>query len=254
MSASHTTTTTTTSSSTAGPLRSRPILPLPTSPANHKDEDDKEEIMRKAQEWVHKVRDRKVAEAAKRKAKEEAARKAAEEEEKKKKKEAAARAGAAKKKVAQEVRERANWAQQEEEETVGRHGDCQNPMGNFTQQGSKKAGKAKAQLVGGDPNNGNNGNDNDNDKEDKEPCKQCKAKKIPCQMQAGKRSSIICKSCHNTKKSTVFVLWSALNGEVRRGFQPNCSGKASQKEEFAPQNAGSQAIGIAKEMEEDCGQ
>ncbi|KAJ3901255.1 hypothetical protein F5879DRAFT_992129 [Lentinula edodes] len=59
--------------------------------------------------------------------------------------------------------------------------------------------KAKAQPVGGDPDDGDDGDDNDNDEEDHAPCEQCKTKKLPCQMQAGKRSSIICKPCHDAK-------------------------------------------------------
>ncbi|KAJ3884292.1 hypothetical protein GG344DRAFT_84262 [Lentinula edodes] len=53
---------------------------------------------------------------------------------------------------------------------------------------SKGKGKAKTQPVGGDPDDGNDGDDN----EDQAPCK--RYKKLPCQMQAGKRSSIICGS------------------------------------------------------------
>ncbi|GAV99988.1 hypothetical protein LENED_001478 [Lentinula edodes] len=60
---------------------------------------------------------------------------------------------------------------------------------------SKGKGKAKAQLVGRDPNDSDDGDD----KEDQAPCEWCKTKKLPCQMQAGKRSSIMCKPCHNAK-------------------------------------------------------
>ena len=43
------------------------------------------------------------------------------------------------------------------------------------------------------------GDDGDDDNDEKEPCERCRAKKISCQMQAGKRSSIICKPCHDAK-------------------------------------------------------
>ncbi|KAJ3897555.1 hypothetical protein F5879DRAFT_995867 [Lentinula edodes] len=60
-------------------------------------------------------------------------------------------------------------------------------------------GKAKAQPVGGDPDDGGDGEDDDDDEEDRAPCERCRSKKIPCQMQAGKRSSVICKPCHDAK-------------------------------------------------------
>ncbi|KAJ3910843.1 hypothetical protein F5877DRAFT_86927, partial [Lentinula edodes] len=61
---------------------------------------------------------------------------------------------------------------------------------------SKGKGKARAEPVGGDPDDGDEGDDDD---DDKEPCERCRVKKISCQMQAGKRSSIICKPCHDAK-------------------------------------------------------
>ncbi|KAJ3860299.1 hypothetical protein EV359DRAFT_85467 [Lentinula novae-zelandiae] len=76
------TTTTTTASPRAGPSTSRPIPPSPSDPADFKDdeqEDNVDEIMRRAREKVWRVKEKRAAEAAKRKAEEEAARKAAEE-------------------------------------------------------------------------------------------------------------------------------------------------------------------------------
>ncbi|KAJ3898406.1 hypothetical protein F5879DRAFT_927082 [Lentinula edodes] len=64
----------------------------------------------------------------------------------------------------------------------------------------KGRAKVQAQLVGGDL---------DNDEEDRAPCKRCKNKKLPCQMQAGKRSSVICKPCHDTKVSVLGAGWSS---------------------------------------------
>ncbi|GAW06968.1 hypothetical protein LENED_008927 [Lentinula edodes] len=64
---------------------------------------------------------------------------------------------------------------------------------------SKGKGKAPAQPVGGDPDDGDDGDDDDDDEDDRAPCERCKSKKLPCQMQAGKRSSIICKPCHDAK-------------------------------------------------------
>ncbi|KAJ3858410.1 hypothetical protein EV359DRAFT_87790 [Lentinula novae-zelandiae] len=56
---------------------------------------------------------------------------------------------------------------------------------------SKGKDKTKAQPMGEDPD--------DNNDEERAPCERCRGKKIPCQMQAGKRSSIICKPCHDAK-------------------------------------------------------
>ncbi|KAJ3871427.1 hypothetical protein F5051DRAFT_446208 [Lentinula edodes] len=66
-------------------------------------------------------------------------------------------------------------------------------------QKEKGKGKAKAQPVIGDPDDGGDGGDDDNNKDDRATCDRCRNKKISCQMQAGKRSSIICKPCHDAK-------------------------------------------------------
>ncbi|KAJ3805794.1 hypothetical protein F5876DRAFT_81387 [Lentinula aff. lateritia] len=58
--------------------------------------------------------------------------------------------------------------------------------------------------VGGDPDDGDDG-DNDNDEEEREPCERCKAKKIPCLQQASKRSSVICKPCHDSEVRCSFL-------------------------------------------------
>ncbi|KAJ3911436.1 hypothetical protein F5877DRAFT_73179, partial [Lentinula edodes] len=55
----------------------------------------------------------------------------------------------------------------------------------------KGKGKAKAQPVGGDPDDSSDGEDNDNNEDEQASCEQCRSKKISCEMQAGKRSSII---------------------------------------------------------------
>ncbi|KAJ3898259.1 hypothetical protein F5879DRAFT_994988 [Lentinula edodes] len=173
MSASRTTTTTI--SSTAGPLRSRPLPPPPPpsdSAAQEEDDledEDEDDIIRKAQARVERVRARKAAEAARKKAEEEAARVAAE-----------------KKRKAQEW---AKWAQQQEEEV--------RPMVEIRRTKSKGKGKARAEPVGGDPDDGDEGDD------DKEPCERCRVKKISCQPASGKRSSVIYKPCHDAKRLAV---------------------------------------------------
>ncbi|KAJ3912383.1 hypothetical protein F5877DRAFT_84862 [Lentinula edodes] len=205
MSASRTTTTTTSTSLTAGPSRSRPIpLPPPVDPSvdeeeglENKDEDD---IIRRAQARVERVRARKAAEAA---------RKAAEEQ----------AAAAAREKAAQEVPEQALWAQQREEEVTERRRLMVAAVTARSQRGTSpseastsprrliveiqktKKGKKiiKAQPVGRDSDDGDDGDDDDDNEEDRAPCERCQNKKLPCQMQAGKRSSIICKPYHDTK-------------------------------------------------------
>ncbi|KAJ3870752.1 hypothetical protein F5051DRAFT_447187 [Lentinula edodes] len=81
---------------------------------------------------------------------------------------------------------------------------------------SKGKGKARAMPVGGDPDNGDDSDD------DKEPCEQCRVKKISCQMQAGKRSSVICKPCHDAK---VRCLYSGRPSTVKREGGSNPTGE-----------------------------
>ncbi|KAJ3911097.1 hypothetical protein F5877DRAFT_86481 [Lentinula edodes] len=179
-------------------LLSRHVPPPPTNLSVHDEkgleEEDEDDIIRKAQERVERVRARKAVAAAK---------KAAEEK--------AARAAAARGRAAQEAREQALRARQQEEEVVERRRLLAEAATARSQRGtspsemsvsprrpvveiwrkttSKGKGKAKAQPVGGDPD--------DDNKEDRAPCKRCKTKKLPCQMQAGKRSSIISTGNHH---------------------------------------------------------
>ncbi|KAJ3870843.1 hypothetical protein F5051DRAFT_447048 [Lentinula edodes] len=224
MSASHTTTTTT--SSTACPLRSRPVPPPPAAPAIHKEEgledEDEDEILRRVQEQVPKVGERKAAEAVRKEAEEKAT-----------------RAAAARRKAAQEAWERALWAQQQEEEVTERRRLLAAAATARSQRGTspsevsasprrpiveiwkmvKSKGKAKAQPVGGDPNDSN---DDDDEEEERTPCEQCRSKKISCQMQAGKRSSVICKPCHDVK---VRCLYSGRPSTVKRERGENPTGE-----------------------------
>ncbi|KAJ3870849.1 hypothetical protein F5051DRAFT_447045 [Lentinula edodes] len=171
MSTSRTATTTQPAASTS----SRPANLL--SPGAPIDEDE-DEIIREALA-------RKAAEEA-------AARKAAEEAEKKK------RAVAARHQAAQDARDRAIRAREQEDKIVewrrklaeaatarsqggNSMGDVsaspRRPIVEISQLKSKGKGKAKAQPVGEDPD--------DDDDEDREPCERCRSKKIPCLKQAG---------------------------------------------------------------------
>ncbi|KAJ3897043.1 hypothetical protein F5879DRAFT_996724, partial [Lentinula edodes] len=169
-----------------------------------------------------RVRARKAAEAARKKAEEEAARAAAERERK-----------------AQEAREQARRAQQQQEEVTERRRllaaaatarsqrgtspsevsvSPRRPVVEITKK-SKGKGKAKAQPVDEDPDDGDDGDDDD---DEKEPCERCRTKKISCQMQAGKRSSIICKPCHDAK---VRCSYSGRPSTVKREGGSNPTGE-----------------------------
>ncbi|KAJ3803596.1 hypothetical protein F5876DRAFT_84931 [Lentinula aff. lateritia] len=172
MSHSRTQTITTPSSTTAGPSRSRPLNPPPADPVDDDDEaleEDDDEAIRQAEEKVRRMKARKAAAAARKKAEEEAAKKAAEEAQRKK--EAAARELEEPRRVMAEA-------------------------GVFARRGK---GKAKAQPVGGDPDDGDDGDDDDDDEDERTPCERCRSKRIPCLQQAGKWSSTTCKPCHDAK-------------------------------------------------------
>ncbi|KAJ3803529.1 hypothetical protein F5876DRAFT_85109 [Lentinula aff. lateritia] len=59
--------------------------------------------------------------------------------------------------------------------------------------------EAAKKPVDEDPDDGGDGGDDDDEEDERAPCERCRNKKLPCQMQAGKRSSIICKPCHDAK-------------------------------------------------------
>ncbi|KAJ3924693.1 MAG: hypothetical protein NXY57DRAFT_979677 [Lentinula lateritia] len=208
MSTSHTQTTT--SSSTAGPSGFRRIPLTPAQPNPLEDEDldeDEEEIIRKAEEKVRRVKERKAAAAAKQKAEEEAARKAKEEE----RAQAAAREER-RKRMAEAAMARSRRGTSPEENS----GSPRRPVVEIRRERGKGKGKAKVQPVDEDPDDGG---DDDDDEDERAPCERCRNKKISCQMQAGKRSSIICKPCHDAK---VKCSYSGRPSTVKRegGGQP----------------------------------
>ncbi|KAJ3911666.1 hypothetical protein F5877DRAFT_85672 [Lentinula edodes] len=197
--------TTTTSTQPTASSSSRPAdPPRPGTPIN----EDEDEILREALARVERVKARKAAEAAKKKAAEEAAARKAEEERRKKE-------IAAKRKAAQEAQDRASRAQQQDAELVERRRLLAAAATARSQRGTspsemsvsprrpvveirREKGQGRARIparpLGGDPDDGD-----DDDEEEREPCERCKAKKIPCLQQAGKRSSVICKPCHDSK-------------------------------------------------------
>ncbi|KAJ3897296.1 hypothetical protein F5879DRAFT_996270 [Lentinula edodes] len=192
-------------SSTAGPSRSRPAPPPPINLTVHNEpgeddddnlEEDDDEAIRRAEEKVCQMKARKAAAAAKKKAEEEAARKAAEEAQRQK--EAAARELEEHRRImaaAATARSQRGSSPGETSASIRR------PVVEIRQRKEKAKNKAKtkAQPVGEDPDDGGDGDDDDDDKDDRAPCERCRSKKISCQMQAGKRSSVICKPCHDAK-------------------------------------------------------
>ncbi|KAJ3924784.1 MAG: hypothetical protein NXY57DRAFT_969042 [Lentinula lateritia] len=194
MSSSRTTTTTITP--TTGPLGSRHQIPtMPARTASLEDEDldeDEEEIIRKAEEKVRRMKERKAAAAAaaKQKADEEAARKAMEEE-----RAQAAAKEERRRKMAAAATARSRCGSSPEETS----GSPWRPVVEIRREKGKGKGKSKAQPVDEDPDDGGNGNDDDDEEDERAPCERCRNKKLPCQMQAGKRSSIICKPCRDAK-------------------------------------------------------
>ncbi|KAJ3852471.1 hypothetical protein EV368DRAFT_82494 [Lentinula lateritia] len=67
------------------------------------------------------------------------------------------------------------------------------PVVEIRKEKGKGREKVQVQPVGGDPDSSDDGNKDGNERDKCAACERCKSKKIPCQMQAGKRSSIICK-------------------------------------------------------------
>ncbi|KAJ3913451.1 hypothetical protein F5877DRAFT_83785 [Lentinula edodes] len=59
--------------------------------------------------------------------------------------------------------------------------------------------KQRREVSGGDPDDGSGGGEDDDDDEERAPCKRCQMKRIPCLEQVGKRSTVICKPCHDAK-------------------------------------------------------
>ncbi|KAJ3931861.1 MAG: hypothetical protein NXY57DRAFT_961384 [Lentinula lateritia] len=190
MSTSHTQTTT--SSSTAGPSGFRQIPLTPAQPPSFEDEDldeDKEEIIRKAEEKVQRMKERKAAAAAAAKQKaEEAARKAKEEE----------RAQAAAREEWRKRMAEAATARSRRDTSTGEVSSSPHrPIVEIRKNRGKGKERVPTEAAGGDPNDG--GDEEDDNEDDRAPCERCRTKKISCQMQAGKRSSIICKPCHDAK-------------------------------------------------------
>ncbi|KAJ3803716.1 hypothetical protein F5876DRAFT_84615 [Lentinula aff. lateritia] len=65
-----------------------------------------------------------------------------------------------------------------------------------------KKGSSKQGAEAGDPDDGDDGSDGEDvedDEDEKAPCERCQLKKLPCLPQEGKRYTVICKPCHDSK-------------------------------------------------------
>ncbi|KAJ3803686.1 hypothetical protein F5876DRAFT_84695 [Lentinula aff. lateritia] len=72
-----------------------------------------------------------------------------------------------------------------------------------------KKGSSKQGAEAGDPDDGDDGSDGGDDEDDedeKAPCVWCQLKKLPCLPQEGKRYTVICKPCHDSK------VWCSYSG------------------------------------------
>ncbi|KAJ3845975.1 hypothetical protein EV368DRAFT_89775 [Lentinula lateritia] len=190
---------TTTLSSTAGPSGFRQIPITPAQPASLEDEDldeDEEEIIRKAEE----------------KAEEEAARKAKEEE----------RAQAAAREERRKRMAEAATARSRRDTSTGEVSSSpRRPIVEIRKIRGKGKERVQAEVpAGGDPDDG--GDEEEDDEDDRAPCEWCRTKKISCQMQAGKRSSIICKPCHDAK---VKCSYSGCPSIVKKEVGANLTGE-----------------------------
>ncbi|KAJ3900567.1 hypothetical protein F5879DRAFT_992763 [Lentinula edodes] len=139
--------------------------------------------------------------------------------------------------------------------------------------------RVQAEATSGDPDDG--GDKEEDDEDDRAPCEQCRAKKISCQMQAGKRSSIICKPCHDAKVKCSYsgrplivkkevsanptgkrlaVLesqmaqlpannWQLHEGQASQQEVGLAYDRCSQTERNTAQNAGGRPLAAAEEME-----
>ncbi|GAW00917.1 hypothetical protein LENED_002476 [Lentinula edodes] len=96
---------------------------------------------------------------------------------------------------------------------------------------SKGKGKARAEPVGGDPDDGDEGDDDDDD--DKEPCERCRAKKISCQTQL---------LAYNRQ---------LRDGQVKEQEVGWACNKGRAEEEKAPETAAGPTVGIAEEKKEE---
>ncbi|KAJ3804628.1 hypothetical protein F5876DRAFT_82854 [Lentinula aff. lateritia] len=188
---------------TAGHGNQPPVPTRPTTPSASDEERELEEQLKRNWERLQKLKEkRKAEEAAKKKAEEEAARQAA--EERKAREEAAAQAIQARRMEEEAAEKRRRIAAS----ARGRQGPAPGEASTSRRQMEVeiprvvRKGSGKQSVETGDPDDGDDGSDDgdDEDEEDeKATCERCHLKKLPCLPQEGKRHTVICKPCHDSK-------------------------------------------------------
>ncbi|KAJ3858223.1 hypothetical protein EV359DRAFT_69185, partial [Lentinula novae-zelandiae] len=185
------------------PQPSDPTCPSTLSASDKERELEKQ--MERNQERLQKLKEkRKAKEAARKKAEEEAARRAAEKEQERQ--EVAARARRSEEEAAEKRRRMA--ARNRRGPSLGEvtASACQVKV-EIPLVIRKGKGHLRTEAVGGDPDDSNDSDDDDDDEDEWAPCERYQAQRIPCQMHTGKRSSLICKPCHDSKVQCSYSGW-----------------------------------------------
>ncbi|KAJ3858929.1 hypothetical protein EV359DRAFT_87022 [Lentinula novae-zelandiae] len=187
---------------TGGTNNQPPALTCPVTPNASDKERELELEMERTRERMRRLKEtRKAEEEAKRKAEEEAVRQAAEEE--RQRQEAAARAVSARRKEEEAAEKRRRIAAAARSHQGPAPGDASTSCRQVEVEipWMIKKGTGTQSMEARDPNDGDNGSDGEDDDDDKEwtPCERCQSKKIPCLQQEGKRNTVICKPCHDSK-------------------------------------------------------
>ncbi|KAJ3858296.1 hypothetical protein EV359DRAFT_87954 [Lentinula novae-zelandiae] len=217
---------------TGGTGNPPPAPTRPTMPSASDKERELEEQLRRDWEQLQRFKEkRKAEEKAKRKAEEEAARRVA--EEKKQWEEVAAQAASAKKREEEAADQRRRAA------AAGTHqGPSPSEATTSVTQVEveiprlvkKGKGRLRNEASGGDPDDGDDGGEDDDDDEERAPCEWCVNKRIPCLEQVGKRSTVICKPCHDAK---VKCSYSGRPVQSKREGGPSGEGLAVMESQMA---------------------
>ncbi|KAJ3858301.1 hypothetical protein EV359DRAFT_87945 [Lentinula novae-zelandiae] len=215
----------------------QPTPPVaPTRPSTPDPSDEERELELQLERTREKNRQRKEE---KKKAEEEAKRKAEEERERQ---EAAAQAANARRMEEEAAEKRRKTAAARshrgpspgEATTSARRVEVEIPR-------VVKKGKApqRNEASGGDPDDGDDGENDDEEDEERAPCERCYSKKIPCLEQVGKRSTVICKPCHNAKVKCSYSGWPVL---ARREGGPSGERMAVMESQMAQLLADNRAL------------
>ncbi|GAW08808.1 hypothetical protein LENED_010898 [Lentinula edodes] len=240
MSTSRTTTTTSTTIGSIPVTGRQPTPPAaPTRPSTPDPSDEERELELQLERTREKNRRRKEE---KKKAEEEARRKA---EEEKKRQEAAARAADARRieEEAAEKRRKIAAAAAARNRRGPSPGEASTSARRVEVEIPRVVKKGKApqrnEVSGRDPDDGDDGENDDEDDEERAPCERCFTKKIPCLEQVGKRSTVICKACHDAK---VKCSYSGRPVQVKREGGPGGERMAVMESQLAQLMADNRAL------------